>query len=61
MGHWESDLRGEVREGFLEEMMLALSSEGRLGKRGKGRLSQAGEAHVQRLCGRRQFGGRVGR
>lgn len=29
----ESDLGGEVREGFLEEMMLGLSSEGRIGKK----------------------------
>lgn len=37
MGHGESDLGGEVREGFLEETMFGLSSEGRLEKKSEGK------------------------
>ena len=41
-GHHESDFNGEVREGFLEEMILGLSSKG-VGKKGEEKISPGGE------------------
>ena len=35
MDHHESDVNGEVREGFLEEMIPGLSSKGGVGKKGE--------------------------
>lgn len=62
MGHHKFDLNGEVRQGFLEEMILGLSSEGRVGKRGGEKIIPGGgrEQHVQRPCGRWELGGREG-
>lgn len=57
MGHRESDLGGEVREGFLEETTFGLSSEGRLEKRVKGEGCGQREQHVQGPGGRRKLGG----
>lgn len=58
MGHWESDLGGEVREGFLEEMLFGLSSKGRLEKKSKGK-NILGRGSRMAQC-RRKLGGYVG-
>lgn len=60
MGQCDSDLSGEIKEGFLEEMVFGLSSEGRLGKRQRDEHSRQGEQHVQGLGSGRKPGGRVG-
>lgn len=59
MGPYGSDFGGEIREGFLEEMMFGLSSEGRLEKKSEGKNSLSGqrEQHVQAPGGRRKLGG----
>lgn len=58
MGHCESDLGGEVRDGFLEETMFGLSSKGRLEKKSKGKnILGRGSRMAQ---SRRKLGGFVG-
>ena len=60
MEQCDSDLSGQIREGFLEEMVFGLKSEGRLGKKQREEYSRQGEQRVQGLGGRRKLGGRGG-
>lgn len=56
MGHHVSDFNGEVREGFLEEMILGLSSKGGVGKKGE-EISPGGESS---MCKSPVAGGNLG-
>ena len=60
MGQCDSDLSGQIMEGFLEEMVFGLKSEGRLGKKQRDEYSRQGEQRVQGLGGRRKLGGSGG-
>ena len=60
MDHHESDVNGEVREGFLEEMIPGLSSKGGVGKKGEEKISPGGESSMCKspVAGGNLLGGR---
>ena len=60
MDHHESDFNGEVREGFLEEMIPGLSSKGGVGKKGEEKISPGGESSMCKspVAGGNLLGGR---
>ena len=60
IGHHVSDFNGEVREGFLEEMILGLSSKGVVGKKCEEKIRPGRESSICKspVVGGNLLGGR---